>query len=43
MYTPPQTELSELDPFILDFIVAMTPAIMLFEHRPRDRANGCFV
>jgi hypothetical protein len=42
MYTPVQTELEELDPFVLDFIVAMTPAIMLYEHRPRDPANGCF-
>lgn len=43
MYTPAQTELEELDPFILDFIVAMTPAFMLLAHRPRNPANGCFM
>jgi hypothetical protein len=41
-YTPKQTELEELDPFILDFIVGMMPAFMLYEHRPRNSANGCF-
>lgn len=32
----------ELDNLVLDFMVAMTPAWMLFEHRPRDPRNGCF-
>ena len=35
-YTPKQAELDELDPFILDFIVAMTPAFMLYAHWPRN-------
>ena len=43
MYTPVQTELDELDPFVLDFIVAMTPSFMLYVHRPRNFANGCFI
>jgi len=43
MYTPRSTKLDELDPFILDFIVAMTPAFMLYQHRPRNPANGCFM
>lgn len=42
LYTPPPTELDELDPFVFDYIVAMIPAFMLFEHRPRD-ISGCFV
>lgn len=41
-YTPKETELNDLDPFVLDFIVAMTPAFMLYKHRPRNPANGCF-
>ena len=30
------------DTLVLDFIVAMTPAWMLFKHRQRDLRNGCF-
>jgi hypothetical protein len=42
MYTSRYEELDELDPLVLDFILAMAPSWMLFEHRPRNPANGCF-
>ena len=36
------TQLEELDPIVLDLAVAMLPTWMLYEHRPRNPANGCF-
>jgi len=36
-----RTELEELDPIVLDLVVAMVPTWMLYIHRPRS-ANGCF-
>lgn len=33
----------EFDPVIFDLIIAMLPAWMLYEHRPRNPENGCFV
>ena len=42
-YTPRSTELDELDALVLDLIVAMTPEFMIYNHRPRNPANGCFM
>jgi len=32
----------EFDPLVVDLIIAMLPSWMLFAHRPRNPANGCF-
>lgn len=41
-YSQPSTEVDELDPRALDFIIAMMPAFMIQAHRPRNPANGCY-
>ena len=34
--------MEELDDIVLDLMEAMLPSWMLYKHRPRDPANGCF-
>jgi len=37
-----EVEMEEIDDLILDLMEAKLPSWMLYKHRPRDPANGCF-
>lgn len=41
-FAKPIAEVDEFDSIVIDLMVAMLPSWMLYKHRPRDSANGCF-